>query len=408
MFGLTAVQMFLVVIAVFAVIYWITPEKHSWFAFAFITVGMAWIAFNIVPDSTDDLARYFKVLNEMREEGYDGLQRYINEDQFDFKTFRVAAYYVYFISKLPNNSWLPCITMFLVYGLGFYCIYKASKRFQINKFYTFVGAMFFLCTYWYYDACSGTRNGLSFAIALACSYQLMVERKHKLLCYVGFVIASLTHSGGIIPVVLVILAELTLNTSGKFINFLLIFGIVGGAAGIRWLASISDNGFIQGIAGKVEGREASAVDFANTGTMFQVNMVVLLVVVVLLLYLSYFILNCEQANELRRFYKYSSIITYFCVGALFSGLIFVRFARWILPLIGALVYIIGMQLQQNYIEEKGMSYCKYYAPTNVVMRVQIKPLVTFLFIAFMAVHMWYMCNGSSLIWMHFDWEWDYI
>lgn len=401
MFGFTAVQMFLIVIAVFAIVYWITPEKRSWLPFLLVVAGMAWIAYNLVPDPADDLSRYFKALNEMRDEGRAGLQRYIDEDQFDFKTFRAAAYYVYFISKLPNNGWLPCITMFIVYGTGFYCIYKASKRFQISKFYTFVGSMFFLSTYWYYDACSGTRNALAFAIAFVCSYQLMVERKYKLLCYAGFVIASLTHSGGIIPVVLVILAELTLNTSGKFLNFMLIFGILGGAAGIKWLASVNDSGFVQGIAGKLEGREASAIDFSETGTTFRVNMVVLAVGIILLVYLSYFILNNERSNELRRFYKYSSIIVYFCVGALFSGLIFVRFARWILPIIIALIYMIGMQFQQNYIEEKGMLYCEYYSPTNVSIRVKIKPIVTLLFIAFTAVHMWYMCNGSSLIWAHF-------
>lgn len=405
MFGLTAVQMFLVVVAAFVVIYWIIPQKHSWFAFIFVTVGMAWIAYNLVPDSADDLARYFKALDEMRFEGYAGLQRYIEENQFDFRTFRVSAYYIYFISKLPNNGWLPCITMFIVYGIGFYCIYKASKRFNINKAYTFIGSMFFLSTYWYYDVCSGTRNGLAFAVAFACSYQLLVERKYEFLCYAGFVIASLIHSGGIIPVVLVLLAELTFNTSGKFLNFLLVFGILGGAAGIRWLAGISNNGFIQSLEDKLDGREASALDFSSAGTMFQVNMVVLLVSVLILFYLSYFILHSDYTPELKRFYKYSSIIIYFSIGALFSGLIFVRFARWLLPVVCGLIYMIGMQLQDNYINEKTLSYCRYYAPFNVSIRVNVKPFVTILYVVFMVVHMWYMCTGSSLKWAHFASEW---
>ncbi|MGN1420918.1 MAG: EpsG family protein [Eubacterium sp.] len=402
MFGLTAVEMFLVIVAVFAVVYWITPSKHSWLPFLLITVLFAWLAFNLEPEVTDDLSRYFKALNEMRAEGYDGLQRYIEEDQFDFKTFRVSAYYVYFISKLSNNHWLPCITMFIVYGLGFYCIYKASKHFEIKKSYVFWGAMFFICTYWYFDTCSGTRNGLAFAIAAACSYQLMVERKNLILCYVGFILAALTHSAGIIPVVLVILAEVTFNTSGKFLNFLLIFGILGGAAGIRWLSTISDSSFIQGIAGKVDRNEAGTT--LETGTMFRVNMVVLLVVLILIMYFSYFILNCDYTSELKRFYKYSSIISYFCIGALFSGLIFVRFARWILPIIGALVYMIGMQARDMYIEDNTLSYCLYYAPFKVTARVKIRQFVSIMYIAFMAVHMWYMCNGSSLIWMHFAGE----
>jgi hypothetical protein len=390
MFGLTALQMFLVIVAIFVVVYWITPSKNLWIPLLLITVLMGWLAFNLVPDSSDDLTRYFKALNEMRNEGYDGLQRYIQEDQFDFKTFRVAAYYVYFISKLPNNHWLPCITMFLVYGLGFYCLYKASKRFNINKLNLFLGAMFFICTYWYYDTCSGTRNGLSFAVAFACSYQLLVERKHKILCYLGFVLAALTHSAGIIPIVLVILAELTLNTSGKFLNFLLIFGILAGAVGIRWLASVNDSSFAQSLAGKVEGHEATSLNIFGESTMFKVNVVVLLVILLLIFYFSYFILNSNYTQSLKRFYKYSSIISFFCIGAIFSGLIFVRFARWILPLIGGLIYMIGMQMEEVYIEENTIAYCKYYSPTNVSFRVQIKSLVTVAYIAFIAVHMWYM------------------
>lgn len=402
MLGLTAVEAFLVIIAVFAVSYWIIPQKYSWLSFLIAAVMLAWLGFNIEPDVSDDLSRYFKALDEMREEGYDGLLRYIEEDQFDFKTFRVSAYYVYFISKLGNDHWLPCITMFIVYSLNFYCIYKASVHFNINKGHTFLGTLFFLCTYWYYDTCSGTRNGLAFAIVVACSYQLIVERKHKILCYIGLVIACFTHSAGIIPVVLVLLAELTFNTSGKFLNFLLVFGILCGAAGIRFLGSISDSNFIQSLLGKVDRNEAGTV--LETGTMFRVNMVVLFIVLGILLYFSYFILNCDYTKDLRRFYKYTSIITYFCIGALFSGLIFVRFARWILPVLGGLLYMIGMKSQSLYIEEKGLNYCLYYAPFKAQARVKLRCLVSLVYVVFTAIHMWYMCNGSSLIWMHFDYE----
>lgn len=402
MLGFTAVEMFLIIIAVFAVVYWITPQKYSWLPFVIVVIMMAWLGFSIEPDASDDLSRYFKALNEMRDEGYDGLLRYIEEDQFDFKTFRVSAYYVYFISKLGNNHWLPCITMFIVYALGLYCIYKASVHFNISKWHTFAGAMFFLCTYWYYDTCSGTRNGLSFAIAAACSYQLIVERRHIPLCYLGFVIACFTHSAGVIPIVLVLLAEITFNTSGKFINFLLVFGILGGAAGIRFLGSISDSAFIQSLLGKVDRNEAGTT--IETGTMFRVNMVVLFVTLIMLVYFSYFILNCDYSRELKRFYKYTSIITYFCIGALFSGLIFVRFARWILPILCSLIYMIGMKSQSLYIEEHGIGYCTYYAPLKVQFRIKTRHLISLIYIAFMAVHMWYMCNGSSLIWMHFDYE----
>lgn len=403
-FSFTAVETFIIIIAAFSVIYWITPKKHSWLPFVLITVALAWLAYNLVPDTTDDISRYFWVWKQAHEGGWDAMKYFIDEDQFDFKTFRMSAYYIYALSKLNSEHWIPCITMGIVYGSGFYCIYKMSTRFEVNKWHTYLGSMFFLSTYWFYDTCSGLRNGLAFAIIFVSSYQLMVERKYKILCYAGFFVGALMHSAGIIPIVLVLLAEITLNTSGKFLNFALVFGIVGGAAGIRWLSTISDNSFIQGIAGKVDRFEAGGS--LETGTMFRVNMTVLFVVLMLILYYSFYILNSDYTNELKRFYKCYSIITYFCIGALFSGLIFVRFARWILPLIGALMFMIGKRTEEEYIEKNTLRYCEYYSDLNVRVRVRTRSYVVFLYIAYMAVHMWYMCNGSSLIWAHFAWEWN--
>lgn len=399
MFGLTAIEVFLVIVAIFIVVYWITPQKFSWLPFLLITVLFAVLAFNITPYDSDDLSRYFKALNEMRVEGYDGLQRYIREDQFDFDTYRVAAYYVYFLSKLSNNHWLPFTTMFIVYGLGFYCIYKASVRFNVNKIHLFLASMFFISTYWYYDTVSGTRNGLAFAVAFACSYQHLVERKHFILCYIGYVLAALTHSAGILPVLLVIVTELTLNTSGKFLNFVFVFSISGGGVLIRYLSEVSDNDFIQSMAGKAENHGLG--DSLETGTMFRVNITVLLIVTLLLIYVSYYFLNSDYTSSLKRLYKYASSTVYFMIGCMLSGLIFVRFARWILPLIGALLFMIGMQIQRNQINKEGLTKLTYYSPTKQSIRIKTRSVAYIIYVAYTAVHFWYLCNGSSLYWIMF-------
>lgn len=399
MFGLTALECYIVIVAVFAVVYWLTPRKNVWLPFVFIVIGFTVLAYNMTPAESDDVSRYFKALNEMRAGGYDTLQRYIEENQFDFKTFRVAAYYIYFLSKLPVNNFLPATTIFIVYALAFYVIYKAANRFNIQKSYLFFAVMFFISTYWYYDTASGTRNGIAFAVALACAYQHLVERKKIVLCYVGYFLAALMHSAGILPVVLVLIAELTLNTSGKFLNFVLIFGLAGGGVLIKYLANISDNSFIQAIAGKAESHGIGSS--LETGTMFRVNLTVLLILIILLLYFSHYFLHSDYTNDLKRLYKYMSIVVYFCIGSTLSGLIFVRFARWILPVLGALFFMIGMQIQRDQIEKDGIAYYKYYAPLNQSVRVRIQPVIYIIYVAYTAVHFWYALNGSSLIWLHF-------
>ena len=225
MFGLTAIECFIAIVIIFVVAYWITPRKASWIPIILVTVLLSFLAFKMMPNYTDDLSRYFSALEAFRAGGKETLHRYIEDDRFGWKTYRVAAYYFYYISKLNNNHFLPAITIFIVYGLGFLTIYRAAKRFEVNKVYLFLAVFFFISTYWFYDTASGIRNGLSFAIAFACAYYHLVERKNIVLCYVGYILACFIHSAGILVVVFVIIAELTLNTSGKFMNFLFIFGL---------------------------------------------------------------------------------------------------------------------------------------------------------------------------------------
>ena len=78
-----------------------------------------------------------------------------------------------------------------------------------------------------------------------------------------------------------------------------------------------------------------------------------------------------------------------------------RIARWILPMVGALFYMIGMQIQSDKIKKNGLSYYNYYAPPNEAIRVKTKPFFNALFIGYTAVHFWYLCVGSSLNWITF-------
>ena len=401
--GLSAITWFLIFIAFFALLYWIIPQKYSWISYLVLTLLFAYLAYKVEPNPEDDITRYFHEMAFMRELGQKELDRLVEQNLFDFKNFRASMYYVYFISKFNDDYLLPAANIFIAYGLSFMSINKAIKRFNISKLNAFIGIMFFISTYWYYDEYSGTRNGISFTLAFACAYQLMVERRFMILSVIGLIISCLFHSAGIIPVALIVLTELTLNTSGKFINFLLIFGIIGGAIGIRFLDSVSDNSFVEGIAGKVDTYEAE-FEFNKTPTTFKVNVVVTVLVLLLILYYSYFILNDSRAGEMRRFYKFASIVCYFCIGATFSPLIFVRFVRWIIPLIGCIIFMLGRECQKRFIDEKTLEYCLYYAPNSVSVRVKLQSIVLFLFNAFTAIHLWYLCNGSSLVWLHFDWE----
>lgn len=397
MFGLTAIECFVVFVIGFAVLYWIIPKKLSWLSFLALVIAFAWLAFNFTPNENDDITRYFMQIDYLREYGYDYLQKCFDEGINDWDVYRVCGYYFYFISKLPDNFYLPAITIFIVYSLNFLMIYKASVRFNVNKANTFFASIFFIATYWYYDLLGGIRNGLVFAVIFACAYYQFVEKKRILFCILGYILACLTHSAGIIIVVLIAVAAVTLNNSGKFMNFLLIFGIAGGSAGIQFLATKTDNSFVQSIAGKAEDHIShSEITFY---LQFTVNLIVLLVVCFIAFYFSYYILNGEYAKDLKMFYKFSLIVLYFSVGAVFNELIFYRLVRWIIPIIGALFFMLGAQIQQNHSDYSQRELYAY--PVNILIRERTKNIVYVLFVLFSLVHFWYLCNGTSLTWLKF-------
>lgn len=121
----------------------------------------------------------------------------------------------------------------------------------------------------------------------------------------------------------------------------------------------------------------------------------------MLLYFSKYILESKHQPELKRLYKYMSVTVYFSIGSIFSHLIFIRFARWILPLIGALLFMIGMKTQEEY-EKK---YIEDSFKNNIIPKrtfnQRFRSLIYIVFTVYIGVSFWYSISGSSLVWLHF-------
>lgn len=398
MFGLTAVEFFVAVVVIFIVTYWITPRKLAWLPMLLTSVLLGVLAFNAVPNETDDLSRYFQILTQLKDGGHDLLEKWYEEKFMEWDTYRVCAYYFYYISKLSSVCYLPAITIFLVYGLSFLVIYKAAMKFDVEKSYLFIGTMFFISTYWYYDTYSGIRNGLTFAIITACAYYHLVERKRIPLCIAGYLIACFLHSTGAMYVVLVFVAVLTLNNKGKFMNFALIFGMTAGQALIQYLATHTEVSLFKSIAGRAETVDGESVIFS---TSFATNVVTVVVVAVIVFYFGKYVNDEKPSVYFKRYYKYASIMEYFMIGCLFSALVFVRFARWVIPVIGAVVYMVGNQLQKEYFNSMDTKYILYFSPPGITRRYKFKGLLNLVVVVYTLVHFWYLCTGSSLCWIHF-------
>lgn len=399
MFGFSAIEFFIVCIGIFAVLYWIFPRKYSIIPMLILTFLLALLAFKAVPNGSDDLVRYFKQLDFLREGGKDYLQKCFSKKINNWDVYRVAGYYFYYISKFEKNKMLPAITVFIVYALMFIVIYRAAIKFKVNKLYLFGACIFFISTYWYYDLYSGIRNALTFAIIFACGYFHIVEKRFIPLCFVGYGLACFMHSTGAMFVAVVLIAWISMYLNSKTFNYLLILGLAGGSALIQFLAQFTHNKFILSLAGQAESHaDEIGISF---GTTSLVNITVLLVIIFLMYYFSYYLNALKNRGSYYRLYRYFSLILYFMFGCVFSNLVFIRFARWVLPMIGAIIFMVGMQSQKNEIDEKGVHYLSYEAPRKQMKRMRLRTTVIIGFTAYTAVHFWYLCTGSSLCWMHF-------
>ncbi|MCR5207205.1 MAG: EpsG family protein [Eubacterium sp.] len=384
--------------------YWILPRKYSWISFAVMTVLFAYMAYQLVPDVTDDLHRYYRAINDLRDGGWDKMKEFIEVNNHDMENYVSVRYLFWIVSRTKSNHWLQTIAIAVAYGSYSIMAVLAQKRFDISKFYVYVGTLFFLSTYYYYDIASGVRNGLCFAIIVLCAYVMFVEKKLIPFCIAGLVIAFYLHSAGLLAVSLILVTVVLYRFDSVFVNFIFMFSLIGGNFIVQTLAEDSDNKLILSIAGRAE-RHVGA-DILAQETSINVNRITVLVAVVVVLFVSYYLKKHDSKNEASMFYRYGSLTLYFVVGSIFSGMIFMRFTRWIVPVIVALLFMIGMQAQKDVITEKGDNYLKYYAIPIERFLYSARPIIIMIVIAYSLVHLWYDYNGTSLTFAHFRYEWE--
>ncbi len=68
MLGLSALTWFVIIVAGYALLLLILPREYMWIPFVAVVVAMTVLAYHIVPDETDDLYRYYGMLDIMREQ----------------------------------------------------------------------------------------------------------------------------------------------------------------------------------------------------------------------------------------------------------------------------------------------------------------------------------------------------
>lgn len=167
---------YLTIVVAFCLIYPLVPRKHIKWLFLALVLALSVMAFFVVPEETDDLSNYFGQLSSLRKGDFNTLRRMIENGNENWDSLPVCGLYFFFISRFSENGMLPAVTIFLAYGSMFWVLWRAAKKYEVNKWYLFLAAFFILSTYWFYDICSGIRNGLTFTLFCFFAYVELVEK----------------------------------------------------------------------------------------------------------------------------------------------------------------------------------------------------------------------------------------
>lgn len=381
---------FAIVIA-FCVIYPFIPRKHIKWLFLALVLALSVMAFYVKPLETDDLLRYYNSLDLLRKKslsGYFDLQR---DGYGNFDAVPVCGLYFFFVSKLGNNNFLPAITIFLTYGSMLLVIWRFANYYKISKLYIFVGTFFLLSTYWYYDTCSGIRNGLAFAVAMFCIYFDLVEKK-KIFC-LGYFVAMGIHSAAVILLGLRLLTEINMRLRLKILNAISLVGIFFGSYIIEFLGKIFNNSFFEVLLEKTAINKVRVISFTSGVTILSI--VLLLAVIIMCIYMNYRI-NMDDVKNVESINYFFILLLFFSVGALSSYLIFTRFMHWVIPMFGSLIIMLCLDLnrkkrQEIYFAPHGESTIKrdisVYRSNELILNLMIIALSMFnlYFLCFVSV-----------------------
>lgn len=381
---------FAIVIA-FCVIYPFIPRKHIKWLFLALVLALSVMAFYVKPLETDDLLRYYNSLDLLRKKslsGYFDLQR---DGYGNFDAVPVCGLYFFFVSKLGNNNFLPAITIFLTYGSMLLVIWRFANYYKISKLYIFVGTFFLLSTYWYYDTCSGIRNGLAFAVAMFCIYFDLVEKK-KIFC-LGYFVAMGIHSAAVIFLGLRLLTEINMRLRLKILNAISLVGIFFGSYIIEFLGKIFNNSFFKVLLEKTAINKVRVISFTSGVTILSI--VLLLAVIIMCIYMNYRI-NMDDVKNVESINYFFILLLFFSIGSLSSYLIFTRFMHWVIPMLGSLIIMLCLDLnrkkrQEIYFAPHGESTIKrdisVYRSNELILNLMIIALSLFnlYFLCFVSV-----------------------
>lgn len=405
---MTFIQCYFAILIVFFVLCLLTKKEHLWIPICLVVIALAVLAYNWTPNESDDMNRYMSYIEIMHEGGHEALEN-IMDNNDTYGTYWACSYYFYLVSLFPNSHFLPFFNIIIIYGLNLFVIYSISRKACVSKTNFLIALLFYFSTYYYYDAVSGTRNAISFALAIFSFYVFFVAKKGKFLGIITAILSIFFHSTGIAIFALFgwafIFYLLIKKKFSKFLAYLIAFFsyqifVVGAEILANIFPSVDLFNTVYEKSSIYAGMNffsyVSYV-FSASSTQDTANFIACILMVVFFCYYSRFV--SSKYSELRNidlFVVTIGVFVFFAFGS-FASLLGVRIIRFIFPVFGSIILMLGSTYQkQNYLSLRQKSF----AENKVYVLSYDEKLSTYVFlayIAYVAIYFWYSLTGSSLV-----------
>ena len=261
----------------FAVINPIFNKKTYKIYLLLFAAALACLAWFTKPDYTMDLYRAYEQLDLFRQISFGKAYSYYGASH------PLTLVYYYGLARIcPENGILPALTVFIVYGFSFALLYKAGVRFDSKKSEMNMALLFFMANFNYFYVIDNTRIYICFAVLAYFMYVDIVEKKHRIFCFLVYAALCYFHYG-ILPFVLIRIVLLFIKKASPIVkkSFIVILPVLIFAANkiAITLGSASD-----GLLGTVE-RKISGYKSYEVFGIWQFSMSIIRLVLALLIML---------------------------------------------------------------------------------------------------------------------------
>lgn len=186
------------------IVYKIIYSKESRIGYIILfSLAMAFIAYQTVPNESDDLFRHFEIIKKMKNISFTEIF------DFSYSGSYINTLLMYFCAKINLLHLYPAIYVGVGYYILLHTIIRLEEKISVSKNELICIVLFVLLSVNCRDFISGLRNYFSFILCfyfIASKFYFNLNNK---IVYLGILFASFIHISAIIILFLVIFYDIT-------------------------------------------------------------------------------------------------------------------------------------------------------------------------------------------------------